>query len=45
MGMEMKYFDQTIYAVTDDQNFFRIRTRFADKTTLPENFVAIKTAV
>jgi HK97 family phage major capsid protein len=43
MGMEVKYFDQTFYALQDDENFFRIRTRFADVVSLPENFVAIKT--
>jgi len=44
MGMEIKYFDATMYAVQDDENFFRIRTRFGDVTSLPTNFVAITTA-
>jgi len=44
MGMEIKYFDSTMYAVQDDENFFRIRTRFGDVVSLPTNFVAITTA-
>ena len=44
MGMEIKYFDATMYAVQDDENFFRIRTRFGDVVSLPLNFVAITTA-
>jgi len=44
MGMEIKYFDATLYALQDDENFFRIRTRFGDVVSLPTNFVAITTA-
>ena len=44
MGLEVKYFDQTMYALQDDENFFRIRTRFADVVSIPANFVAITTA-
>lgn len=44
MGMEIKYFDQTAYAVHSDENFYRIRTRFGDVVAIPANFVAITTA-
>ncbi len=43
-GMEMKYFDATFYAMRNDENFFRIRTRQAYDVGLPGNFVLLKTA-
>ena len=44
MGLEIKYFDETIYAVKDDQNFFRFRTRYAMKCGKENAFVQIKTS-
>jgi len=44
IGMEMKYFDQTFYAVQSDQNFFRIRSRQGFVVGVPANFVRITTA-
>ena len=45
IGLELKYYDQTMYAVQSDQNFFRVRTRQAFKCGIPANFVVAKTAV
>jgi HK97 family phage major capsid protein len=44
MGMEIKYFTETMYAVQDDENFFRIRTRFAGVVGLPANYAVLRTA-
>ena len=44
IGLEMKYYDQTFYAVQSDQNFFRIRSRQAFVVGIPGNFVRITTA-
>lgn len=44
MGLEIRYFDATMYAVQDDENFFRFRTRFASKVAIPSAFCNIKTA-
>ena len=43
MGLEFKYFDQTMYAVQDDENFWRARTRFACKVALPGNYAVLST--
>ena len=43
MGLEFKYFDQTMYAVQDDENFFRVRTRLAGKIGQPANFATLTT--
>lgn len=43
MGLEFKYFDQTAYAVTDDENFFRVRTRLAGKIGQPGNYAVLST--
>ena len=44
MGLEIKYFDQTMYAVQDDENFYRFRTRFAIKCANEAAFANMKTA-
>jgi HK97 family phage major capsid protein len=44
MGMEMKYFDQTMYAVTNDENFWRVRTRQAFNIGIAANFAVLRTA-
>ena len=44
MGMEMKYFDQTFYAVQDDENFWRVRTRQAFNIGIAANFAVLRTA-
>ncbi len=43
MGLEFKYFDQTVYAVTDDENFFRVRTRLAGVIGQPGNYATLTT--
>ena len=43
MGLEFKYFDSTFYAVQDDENFFRIRTRLAGNIGLPGNYSILST--
>jgi len=42
--MEMKYFDQTFYAVQDDENFWRVRTRQAFNIGIAANFAVLRTA-
>lgn len=44
MGIEFKYFTETMYAVQDDENFFRVRTRLAGKVGQPTNYAVLKTA-
>lgn len=43
MGLEFRYFDQTMYALQDDENFWRARTRFAGVVAIPTNFAVLKT--
>lgn len=43
MGLEFRYFDQTMYAVQDDENFWRVRTRIAGKVGIPGNYAVLKT--
>lgn len=43
MGLEFKYFDQTAYAVQDDENFFRVRTRLAGAIGQPANYAVLST--
>ena len=44
MGLEFRYFDQTMYAVQDDENFWRVRTRQAFVVGIPANFSRLVTA-
>ena len=44
MGLEFKYFDETMYAVQDDENFFRVRTRQAFVVGIPANFARLASA-
>ncbi len=44
MGLEFRYFDQTMYAVQDDENFWRARTRIGCKIAVPANYAVLKTA-
>jgi len=44
IGLEMRYYNSTMYSVTSDQNFFRIRTRQAFVVGIPANLVRITTA-
>lgn len=44
MGLEFRYFDQTMYAVQDDENFWRARTRQAFAVGIPANFARLVTA-
>jgi len=44
LGMEFKVFDNTAYAVNQDQIFFRCRVRSTFKVGIAGAFVAIKTA-
>lgn len=44
MGLEMRYFDQTMYAVQDDENFWRVRTRQAFKVGIDANYAVLRTA-
>jgi len=44
MGMELKYFSETMYAVQDDENFFRYRTRFGVKAIRESTFAHLVTA-
>ena len=44
MGLEFKYFTETFYAVQDDENFFRIRTRYAGIVAIPANYAILRTA-
>ncbi len=43
MGMEFKYFTETFYAVQDDENFFRVRTRLGGIVGQPGNYAVLKT--
>lgn len=44
MGLEFRYFDQTMYAVQDDENFWRVRTRIAGVVGIPGNYAVLKTS-
>ena len=44
MGMEFRYFDQTMYAVQDDENFWRCRTRQAFTIGIAANFSRLLSA-
>jgi len=44
VGLEIKYFDQTMYAVQDDENFYRYRTRFGIKCGKENAFAVMSTA-
>jgi len=43
IGLEFRYFDQTYYAVQNDENFWRARTRFGTKIAIPTNYAVLKT--
>lgn len=43
MGMEFKYFTETMHAVQDDENFFRVRTRLGGVVGQPGNYAVLKT--
>jgi len=43
MGMEFKYFTETMHAVQDDENFFRVRTRLGGAVGQPANYAVLKT--
>ncbi len=44
VGLEIKFFDKTMYAVQNDEVFFRIRTRQGMKVAIPGNFCCLRTA-
>lgn len=42
--LEVKYYSETMYAVQDNENFFRFRTRFGTKVVLPGAYSCLKTS-
>jgi HK97 family phage major capsid protein len=44
VGLEVRFFPETMYAVTQDESFFRIRTRLAHNVSIASAFCCLQTA-